>query len=336
MGTMSVLATRGQMNAEPLLQVRDLKVHFPVQHGLFSRVKVHVKAVDGVSFSLAPGETLGLVGESGCGKTTLGRAVVRLIEPTSGSILFDGDELSKLNGTALRTKRRGFQMIFQDPFGSLNPRMTVEQIIGEALDIHGLAAGAEARSKRVAELLEAVGLSATHAQRYPHEFSGGQRQRIGIARALAVEPKLIVCDEPVSALDVSVQAQIINLLQDLQRERGIAYLFVAHDLAVVEHISRRVMVMYLGQVVELADAKAIVLAPRHPYTQALLSAVPVVDPASKRQRIVLPGDVPSPIDPPSGCPFHPRCPIAEARCRVEKPALRELAPGHFAACHLAT
>jgi oligopeptide transport system ATP-binding protein len=323
------------MNIESLLQVRDLKVHFPVQHGLFSRVKAHVKAVDGVSFSLAPGETLGLVGESGCGKTTLGRAVVQLIEPTSGSILFDGEDLTKLDGAALRAKRRGFQMIFQDPFGSLNPRMTVEQIIGEALDIHGLASGADARGKRITELLDAVGLSAAHAQRYPHEFSGGQRQRIGIARALAVEPKLIVCDEPVSALDVSVQAQIINLLQDLQQQRGLAYLFVAHDLAVVEHISRRVRVMYLGQVVELADARAIVHAPRHPYTQALLSAVPVVDPASKRQRIVLPGDVPSPIDPPSGCPFHPRCPVAEQRCHAEKPALRELAPGHFAACHLA-
>ena len=324
------------MNTEPLLLVHDLKVHFPVQHGLFSRVKAHVKAVDGVSFSLAPGETLGLVGESGCGKTTLGRAVVRLIEPTSGSIRFEGEDLTKLDGAALRAKRRGFQMIFQDPFGALNPRMTVEQIIGEALDIHGLAAGADARANRITELLDAVGLSAAHAQRYPHEFSGGQRQRIGIARALAVEPKLIVCDEPVSALDVSVQAQIINLLQDLQREHGLAYLFVAHDLAVVEHISRRVMVMYLGQVVELADARSIVRAPKHPYTQALLSAVPVVDPASKRQRILLPGDVPSPIDPPSGCPFHPRCPVAKARCRVEKPALRELVTGHFAACHLAT
>lgn len=323
------------MTTTPLLQVSDLKVHFPVQHGLFSRVKAHVKAVDGVSFSLGPGETLGLVGESGCGKTTLGRAVVRLMEPTSGSVLFDGEDLTKLDGAALRAKRRGFQMIFQDPFGSLNPRMTVDQIIGEALDIHGLATGGDARRKRITELLDAVRLSAAHAQRYPHEFSGGQRQRIGIARALAVEPRLIVCDEPVSALDVSVQAQIINLLQDLQRERGIAYLFVAHDLAVVEHISRRAMVMYLGRVVELADAKAIVRAPRHPYTQALLSAVPVVDPASKRQRIVLPGDVPSPIDPPSGCPFHPRCPVAEARCRVEKPILRKLAPGHFAACHLA-
>ena len=318
-----------------LLQVHDLKVHFPVQHGLFSRVKAHVKAVDGISFSLAPGETLGLVGESGCGKTTLGRAVIRLIEPTSGSVHFNGEDITKLDGAELRSRRRGFQMIFQDPFGSLNPRMTVEQIIGEALDIHGLATGTEARRKRIMELLDSVGLSANHAQRYPHEFSGGQRQRIGIARALAVEPKLIVCDEPVSALDVSVQAQIINLLQDLQRERGIAYLFVAHDLAVVEHISHRVMVMYLGQVAELADAKAIVREPKHPYTQALISAVPVVDPASKRQRIMLPGDVPSPINPPSGCPFHTRCPVAEARCRTEKPVLREVGPGHFAACHLA-
>ncbi len=318
-----------------LLQVHDLKVHFPVQHGLFSRVKAHVKAVDGISFSLAPGETLGLVGESGCGKTTLGRAVIRLIEPTSGSVHFNGEDITKLDGAELRSRRRGFQMIFQDPFGSLNPRMTVEQIIGEALDIHGLATGAGERQKRITELLDSVGLSANHAQRYPHEFSGGQRQRIGIARALAVEPKLIVCDEPVSALDVSVQAQIINLLQDLQRERGIAYLFVAHDLAVVEHISHRVMVMYLGQVAELADAKAIVREPKHPYTQALISAVPVVDPASKRQRIMLPGDVPSPIHPPSGCPFHTRCPVAEARCRMEKPVLREVGPGHFAACHLA-
>ena len=323
------------MTPDSLLQVRDLKVHFPVQHGLFSRVRAQVKAVDGISFSLAPGETLGLVGESGCGKTTLGRAVVRLIEPTSGSVLFEGEDLTKLEGAALRSRRRGFQMIFQDPFGSLNPRMTVEQIVGEALEIHRLAAGEEARRKRIAELLDAVGLSATHAQRYPHEFSGGQRQRIGIARALAVEPKLIVCDEPVSALDVSVQAQIINLLQDLQRERGIAYLFVAHDLAVVEHISRRVMVMYLGQVAELADAKAIVREPKHPYTQALISAIPVVDPASKRQRIMLPGDVPSPLHPPAGCPFHTRCPVAEAQCRTEKPALREVATGHFAACHLA-
>ncbi len=319
-----------------LLEVKNLKVHFPVKHGLFSRVKEHVKAVDDVSFAIQPGETLGLVGESGCGKTTLGRAIVKLVEPTAGSILFEGEDIAHLSGSALRARRRKFQMIFQDPYGSLNPRMTVAQIIGEAIDIHKLAESSVARQKRIEELLKAVGLDSMHAQRYPHEFSGGQRQRIGIARALAVEPKLIVCDEPVSALDVSVQAQIINLLQDLQQKWGLAYLFIAHDLAVVEHISRRVMVMYLGKVVELAEAQAIIGAPKHPYTQALISAVPVVDPDSKRKRIVLPGDVPSPIHPPSGCPFHPRCPVAELlRCSTEVPALREVAPGHWAACHFA-
>jgi len=319
-----------------LLEVKNLKVHFPVKHGLFSRVKAHVKAVDDVSFSIEPGETLGLVGESGCGKTTLGRAIVKLVEPTAGSILFEGADISHLGGADLRRRRRGFQMIFQDPYGSLNPRMTVGQIIGEAIDIHKLADSSVARQKRIMDLLRAVGLDPSHAQRYPHEFSGGQRQRIGIARALAVEPKLIVCDEPVSALDVSVQAQIINLLQDLQQKMGIAYLFIAHDLAVVEHISRRVMVMYLGKIVEQADARAIISAPRHPYTQALISAVPVVDPDSKRQRIILPGDVPSPINPPVGCPFHPRCPVAEMpRCRDEIPALREIVPGHKASCHFA-
>ena len=319
-----------------LLEVKNLRVHFPVKHGLFSRVKEHVKAVDDVSFTIQPGETLGLVGESGCGKTTLGRAIVKLVEPTAGSILFEGEDIAHLSGSALRARRRKFQMIFQDPFGSLNPRMTVSQIIGEAIDIHKLAESSVARQKRIEELLKAVGLDSMHAQRYPHEFSGGQRQRIGIARALAVEPKLIVCDEPVSALDVSVQAQIINLLQDLQQKWGLAYLFIAHDLAVVEHISRRVMVMYLGKVVELAEAKAIIGAPKHPYTQALISAVPMVDPDSKRKRIVLPGDVPSPIHPPSGCPFHPRCPVAELpRCSAEVPALREVAPGHWAACHFA-
>lgn len=319
-----------------MLEVRHLKVHFPVKQGVFGVVRGQVKAVDDVSFTIEPGETLGLVGESGCGKTTLGRAVVRLTEPKSGSIFFEGEDLLKLDRAQLRARRRKFQIIFQDPYGSLNPRMTVEDIIGEALDIHELAESASARRLRVADLLKAVGLDAGYAQRYPHEFSGGQRQRIGIARALAVEPSLIVCDEPVSALDVSVQAQIINLLQDLQQEHGLAYLFIAHDLAVVEHISRRVMVMYLGKIVELADARSIIRAPKHPYTQALISAVPVVDPDSKRQRIVLPGDVPSPIDPPSGCPFHPRCPRAELpRCRVEAPALREVAPGHEAACHFA-
>jgi oligopeptide/dipeptide ABC transporter ATP-binding protein len=275
------------------------------------------------------------VGESGCGKTTLGRTIVKLIEPTEGRIEFEGGDIAGLKGGELRARRRRLQMIFQDPYGSLDPRMTVEQIIGEALDIHRLVDGSGARGRRVRELLEAVGLSAAHAERYPHEFSGGQRQRIGIARALAVEPRLIVCDEPVSALDVSIQAQIVNLLRDLQRDRGIAFLFIAHDLAVVEHISRSVMVMYLGRVVETGDAREVVRAPQHPYTRALISAVPSLDPESKRERILLPGDLPSPIDPPSGCPFHPRCPVAEARCRVEVPLLREITPGHWAACHLA-
>ncbi len=318
-----------------LLEVHNLKVHFPVQHGLFGRVRAHVKAVDDVSLQLAAGETLGLVGESGCGKTTLGRAIIRLLEPTAGRVLFEGEDISQLSGEALRARRRQFQMIFQDPYGSLNPRMTVSQIIGEAIDIHGLADSTAARRARISDLLRAVGLDPAYHERYPHEFSGGQRQRIGIARALAVEPKLIVCDEPVSALDVSVQAQIVNLLMDLQQQHGLAYLFIAHDLAVVEHISHRIMVMYLGRAVEVAEAKQLVRAPRHPYTKALLSAVPVVDPDSKRQRIMLPGDVPSPIAPPPGCPFHPRCPVKEARCEQEIPALREVAPGHWVSCHLA-
>jgi len=318
-----------------LLEVKNLKVHFPVKPGLFSRAREFVKAVDDVSFAIEPGETLGLVGESGCGKTTLGRAIVRLVEPTAGSVLLEGEDITGINGSLLRARRRKFQMIFQDPYGSLNPRMTIEQIVGEALDIHRLTDSKSARQKRVIELLEAVGLDPIYAQRYPHEFSGGQRQRIGIARALAVEPQLIICDEPVSALDVSVQAQIINLLRDLQQQRGIAYLFIAHDLAVVEYISRRVMVMYLGKIVETADAKTIIREPQHPYTQALISAIPEVDPETKRKRIVLPGDVPSPIHPPPGCPFHPRCPIAEKRCKMDVPPLREIASEHRAACHLA-
>ena len=318
-----------------LLEVRDLKVHFPVRHGLLSRAHEFVRAVDGVSLTLARGETVGLVGESGCGKTTLGRAVVRLLEPTAGRIFFEGEEITRLEGSALRVRRKKFQMIFQDPYGSLDPRMTVDDIIGEALDIHRLTPDAAARRARVDSLLSDVGLDASHAQRYPHEFSGGQRQRIGIARALAVQPSLIVCDEPVSALDVSVQAQIINLLADLQRQRGLAYLFVAHDLAVVEHISHRLLVMYLGRIVESGDAKEVCRVPKHPYTQALISAIPQLDPEAKRQRILLSGDVPSPIHPPGGCPFHPRCPVAEARCREEVPALREVEPGHHAACHLA-
>jgi oligopeptide/dipeptide ABC transporter ATP-binding protein len=319
-----------------LLEVRNLKVHFPVKHGLFSRAIDFVRAVDDVSFDIAAGETVGLVGESGCGKTTLARAIVRLIEPTAGQTVFEGEDITALRGSELRVRRRKFQMIFQDPYSSLDPRMTVAESIGEALDIHRLIADPAERRGRIEDLLKDVGLDPCYAARYPHEFSGGQRQRIGIARALAVQPKLIVCDEPVSALDVSVQAQIINLLRALQQEHGLAYLFVAHDLAVVEHISRRILVMYLGRIVESGLAKTVCRSPKHPYTQALISAVPVVDLDSKRQRIILPGDVPSPIHPPGGCPFHPRCPVAEARCRTEVPLLRELEPGHHAACHLAS
>jgi len=320
---------------EPLLAVKSLKVHFPVNVGPFAGAKEFVRAVDGVSFTIAPGETVGLVGESGCGKTTLGRAIVRLVEPTDGQILFEGEDLARLNGSALRARRRKFQMIFQDPYGSLDPRAKVGNIIGEALDIHRLTPDAAARRQRVEGLLADVGLDPSHAERYPHEFSGGQRQRIGIARALAVEPKLIVCDEPVSALDVSIQAQIVNLLRDLQQEHGMAYLFVAHDLAVVLHLSRRILVMYLGRIVEAGEARITCRSPRHPYTQALISAAPVVDPDSKRRRIILAGDVPSPIHPPGGCPFHPRCPFAVARCKAEVPALREIDSGHWVACHLA-
>jgi len=321
--------------SESLLEVKALKVYFPVNAGLLARNKDFVRAVDDVSFTIAPGETVGLVGESGCGKTTLGRAVVRLVEPTDGQISFEGEDLARLKGQALRAQRRKFQMIFQDPYASLNPRARVENIIGEALDIHRLAPTVTARRQRVESLLQDVGLDPSHAQRFPHEFSGGQRQRIGIARALAVEPRLIVCDEPVSALDVSVQAQIINLLCDLQQQHGIAYLFVAHDLAVVRHISRRILVMYLGRIAESGEARSICQSPRHPYTQALISAVPVVDPDSKRRRIMLAGEVPSPVHPPTGCPFHPRCPVAEARCKTEVPALRKVEPGHWVACLLA-
>ncbi len=321
-----------------LLEVRNLVVEFPAARARFGApAAARLRAVNNVSFDLAAGETLGRVGESGCGKTTLGRALTRLVNPASGTIRFANEEIACLHGAALRQQRRHLQMVFQDPIASLDPRLTAEDLVGEALDIHHLVKNDTARRARVRELLKAVGLDPAQAGRYPHEFSGGQRQRLGIARALAVDPQLIICDEAVSALDVSVQAQIVNLLQDLQQERGLAYLFIAHDLAVVGHISHRILVMYLGAIVESADAASLVNNPAHPYTQALLSAVPVPDPATGRRRIVLPGDVPSPLAPPPGCPFHPRCPIARfPRCSSEVPALRELAPGHRAACHFAT
>jgi oligopeptide/dipeptide ABC transporter ATP-binding protein len=316
-----------------LLQVRDLRKHYPVRKGLLGRAVAKVHAVDGISFSIAASETLGLVGESGCGKSTAGKTILRLVDPTAGEIEWRGQRIDALGRAAMRPIRRELQVVFQDPYSSLNPRLRAADIVAEPLRNYEQL-GAAAEREKVAWLFEKVGLRPDQMVKFPHEFSGGQRQRLGIARALALRPKLIVCDEPVSALDVSVQAQVINLLGDLQAEFGMSYLFVAHDLAVVEHISHRVAVMYLGKIVELTDKKTLFRDPKHPYTEALLSAVPVPDPGAKRKRIILQGDVPSPITPPPGCRFHTRCPYAEERCRREEPAMKEVRPGHLVACHL--
>jgi oligopeptide/dipeptide ABC transporter ATP-binding protein len=319
---------------EKLLEIKNLKKYFPVKEGVFRRTVAHVKAVDDISFHIKKGETLGLVGESGCGKSTAGRTILRLLEATEGEIWFEGKNLLDLDKRELREMRKEMQIIFQDPYASLNPRMTVADIVGEPIDIHNLASSKKERNDRVAEILDTVGLGPEYMKRYPHEFSGGQRQRIGVARALAVDPSLIIADEPVSALDVSIQAQVINLLQDLQTDFDLTYLFIAHDLSVVKHISDRVAVMYLGKIVELADKKELFDDPKHPYTQSLLSAIPVADPTYEKERIILEGDVPSPVDPPSGCRFHPRCPYAMDVCSEIEPEFKEYGEGHFAACHL--
>ncbi|MBU6289286.1 MAG: dipeptide ABC transporter ATP-binding protein [Chloroflexi bacterium] len=321
----------------PLLDVRDLVKHYPVRKGLLRREVARVRAVDGVSFHVAPGETFGLVGESGCGKTTAGRAILRLVEPTSGTVTFEGQDVARLGSSALKALRRDMQIVFQDPYGSLDPRMPVGAIIAEGLVVHGIGTASE-REARVREAMRQVGLRPEYARRYPHEFSGGQRQRIGIARALVLRPKLVVCDEPVSALDVSIQSQVLNLLKDIQAEMGLTYVFIAHNLAVVKYVASRVGVMYLGKLVETAPSETLYANPQHPYTKALLSAIPQARPPvpgePRRQRIVLGGDVPSALNPPAGCRFHTRCPVAMDRCRTEAPADREVAPGHAVACHL--
>ena len=319
---------------EKLLEVKNLKKYFPVKAGVFRKTVAHVKAVDDVSFAIKKGETLGLVGESGCGKSTTGRTILRLLEASAGKIIFDGKDVLSMDKKELRSIRKEMQIIFQDPYASLNPRMTVADIVGEPLDIHNLVSNKKEKKEKVKELLNDVGLLPEQMRRYPHEFSGGQRQRIGVARALAVDPKLIIADEPVSALDVSIQAQVINLLQDLQDKFDLTYLFIAHDLSVVKHISDRIAVMYLGKIVELTDKKELFDNTLHPYTQSLLSAIPIADPTYEKDRILLEGDVPSPVDPPSGCRFHPRCPEAMEICKEKEPVFKDYGNGHFAACHL--
>ncbi|MEB3881853.1 dipeptide ABC transporter ATP-binding protein [Lyngbya sp. CCY1209] len=332
----TTISNLAEAQTETLLKIENLQVHFPVTGGLFRRRQVGaVRAVDGLNFEIRRGETLSLVGESGCGKSTTGRAILHLEKPTGGRVYFEGVDLTNLEGEELRKKRRKMQMIFQDPYASLNPRMTVGKIVGESLEVHGLGRGISAKN-RVRELLDLVGLNPKFVNRYPHEFSGGQRQRIAIARALAVNPDFLVCDEPIASLDVSIQAQVVNLMRSLQKRLNLTYLFIAHDLSVVRHISTRVAVMYLGQIVELGDRNSIYENPLHPYTKALLSAVPIPDPEieAKRERIFLTGDVPSPVFPPSGCRFHTRCPFAEERCKIEEPQFREITPGHGVSCHL--
>jgi len=333
-GGFDVKTANGNGPTQPVLEVRDLRTYFPIRRGVFSRTVGHIKAVDGVTFSVPRGKTLGLVGESGCGKTTVGRTLLRLIPATSGEVIYKGEDFFAYHGEKLRRLRRQMQIIFQDPVSSLNPRMTIGNIIGEPIQVHGIARGRE-RDEMVASLLQRVGLDPSYAARYPHEFSGGQRQRIGIARALALAPDFIVCDEPVSALDVSIQSQVLNLLSDLQDEFQLTYLFIAHNLAVVRHLSTRVGVMYLGKLVELAPADELYVNPKHPYTKALLSAIPIPDPTVRRERIVLKGDLPSPANPPSGCRFHTRCPMAQEICKTEEPPLRDVGGGHLSACHFA-
>ena len=329
------MITNGTSNkAEILVEVKNLVKYFPIKGGLLQRTVAQVKAVDDISFAVKEGETLGLVGESGCGKTTVGRTLLRLTPATKGTVEFQGQDIFKLGGRQMKALRKDMQIIFQDPYSSLDPRMPVGESIGEGLLVHGMG-NAKERNANVVEMLRKVGLEDYHARRYPHEFSGGQRQRIGIARALALRPKFIVCDEPVSALDVSIQSQVLNILKDLQGEFGLTYLFIAHNLAVVEHISNRVGVMYLGKMVELTNRESLFRDPLHPYTKALLSAIPIPDPTIKRKRVILQGDVPSPVNPPSGCRFHTRCPVAIDKCKVTEPPLEELKPGHFVACHVA-